>query len=105
VISYVTFDDIQRLGLTPDDYGGNSLAIQVCKAVVGWNVTAMLIETNPGEVKCSFRTRDQVEFDVSKVALALGGGGHKAAAGATVKMPISEAVEHVEKVIREVLFN
>lgn len=105
VISYITFDDIQRLGLTPDDYGGNSLATHVCKAVVGWNVVALLIETKPGEVKCSFRTRDQVEFDVSKVALAVGGGGHKAASGATILKPIDEAVDQVAKAIREILFS
>lgn len=103
VISYVSHEDVLSFGLTPDDWGAN-IATHVIKAVVGWNVTVMLIEENPGEVKCSFRTRDQVEFDVSKVAVALGGGGHKAAAGAVVKMPISEAVDHVERVIREVLF-
>jgi bifunctional oligoribonuclease and PAP phosphatase NrnA len=104
VISYISYEDVLRLGLTSDDIGGSNIVNHILKAVVGWNVTVILIETNPGEVKCSFRTRDQVEFDVSKVALALGGGGHKAAAGATVKMPISEAVEHVERAIREVLF-
>ena len=105
VISYITFEDIQRLGLTPDDYGGNSLATQVCKAVVGWNVVVSLIETKPGEVKCSFRTRDQVEFDVSKVAIALGGGGHKAASGATILKPIHEAINEVARVVRKVLFS
>ena len=105
VISYITFEDIQRLGLTPDDYGGNGLAAQVCKAVVGWNVVVSLIETKPGEVKCSFRTRDQVEFDVSKVAIALGGGGHKAASGATILKPIHEAINEVARVVRKVLFS
>lgn len=105
VICYVSFEDIQRLGLTPDDYAGNSLATQVCKAVVGWNVVALLIETKPGEVKCSFRTRDQIEFDVSRVALALGGGGHKAASGATILKPIDETIDEVARVIQEVLFS
>lgn len=105
VISYTTYEDIQRLGLTPDDYGGNTIVNHVLKAVVGWNVVATMIEVQPGEVKCSFRTRDQVEFDVSKVAVALGGGGHKGASGAVVKKPILEAVDEVAGVIREVLFS
>lgn len=105
VISYITHEDIVRLGLTPDDYAGNSLAAQVCRAVTGWNVVATLIETKPGEVKCSFRTRDQIEFDVSKVALVLGGGGHKAASGATILKPIDETIDEVSKAIREILFN
>lgn len=104
VISHVTYEDIQRLGLTPDDWSGGMVNI-LLKSVVGWNVVVLMIEEVPGEVKCSFRTRDQVRFDVSKVAVALGGGGHKAAAGAVVKMPISEAIDKVETVIREVLFS
>ncbi|MBP6974351.1 MAG: bifunctional oligoribonuclease/PAP phosphatase NrnA [Candidatus Pacebacteria bacterium] len=104
VISYVSYNDIQRLGLTLEDYWNGNIVSHMIKAVVGWNVTAMMIEVNPGEVKCSFRTRDQVEFDVSKVALALGGGGHKSAAGATIKKPLPEAIEEVARVVRETLF-
>jgi phosphoesterase RecJ-like protein len=103
VISYVSYDDIQKLGLTPDDYWNGNIVSHMIKAVVGWNVTAMLIEVTPGEVKCSFRTRDQIEFDVSKVALALGGGGHKAAAG--VKKPLPEAMEIVAETMKDILFS
>lgn len=105
VISYITYDDIQRLGLTPDDFWTTGMVSNMLRAVIGWNVVVTLIEVNPGEVKCSFRTRDQVEFDVSKVAVALGGGGHKAAAGAIVRKPIHEAIEEVARVVREILFN
>lgn len=104
VISYITYEDIQRLGLTSDDWNGGMVNI-ILKSVVGWNVVALLIEQTPGEVKCSFRTRDQAKFDVSRVAVALGGGGHKAAAGAMVKKPISEAVEEVSNMVRKVLFS
>ena len=104
VISYVTQEDIKRLGLTSDDWSGNVVS-SILKSVVGWNVTAFLIEEAQDVSKCSFRTRDQVEFDVSKVAVALGGGGHKAAAGATVKKPILEAVDEVARVIKETLFS
>ncbi len=102
VISYISNDDIQRLGLTEDDWAGNEVANMI-KSVVGWNVVATLIEKVPGEVRVSLRTRDQVQFDVSKVALALGGGGHKAASGAIVRLPMNQAIDKVEKTIREVL--
>lgn len=105
VISYVSYDDIKKLGLTPDDYWNGNIVSHMIKSVIGWNVTAMLIEVKPGEVKCSFRTRDQIEFDVSKVALALGGGGHKAAAGATVLKPLPEAIDVVAKTIKDILFS
>ncbi len=51
------------------------------KSVIGWNIGIMLTEREPGVVKASMRSRDMEKFDVSKLAVALGGGGHRAAAG------------------------
>jgi phosphoesterase RecJ-like protein len=62
---------------------------------MGWNIGISLIELEPNIVKISFRTRDSDIFDVSRLAVALGGGGHKAAAGATLKMSCDEAVKKV----------
>lgn len=104
VISYMSHEDIGRLGLVSDDWNGGPVC-NMLRSVVGWNVVAMVIEEAPGEVKISFRTRDAKEFDVSKVAVALGGGGHKAAAGATLKMPLPEAMKTVEETIRKELFS
>ena len=67
----------------------------ILKAVIGWNVGVSLIEQKPGEVKASFRTRDRNTFDVSKLASALGGGGHRAAAAAVLKMSLPEAIDKV----------
>lgn len=102
VISYISYTDVARLGLTPDDWSGSEISY-ILRSVVGWNVSCLLIEATPGESKASFRTRDHVRFDVSKVALALGGGGHKAAAGATVVLPALEAVEKIAETIKQVL--
>lgn len=102
VISYISHADVTRLGLTPDDWSGSEISY-ILRSVVGWNVSCLLIEATPGQTKASFRTRDHVRFDVSKVALALGGGGHKAAAGATVLLPAQEAVEKVAETIKQVL--
>lgn len=104
VLSYITQNDILRLGLQPDNWNGNEVS-NTLKTVVGWNVTALLIEEKPSEVKISFRTRDHIQFDVSKVALSLGGGGHKAAAGAVVRKPIEEAIGIVAEAIQKVLFS
>lgn len=51
------------------------------KSVIGWNVGMILVERELGIVRLSMRSRDADKFDVSKLALALGGGGHRAAAG------------------------
>ena len=37
------------------------------------------------------RTRDPINFDVSKLAIAIGGGGHPAAAGGTINLPLDQA--------------
>ncbi|MCF7865275.1 MAG: DHH family phosphoesterase [Candidatus Pacebacteria bacterium] len=104
VISYMKHEDIARLGLVSDDWNGGTVC-NMLKSVVGWNVVVMMIEEVSGEVKCSFRTRDAKEFDVSKVAVLLGGGGHKAAAGAMIKKPMDEAIEFAAETIRKELFS
>lgn len=104
VISYITYDDIVRLGLGPENWSGNEVC-NILKSVIGWNVVALAIEQRPSEVKVSFRTRDVSKFEVSKVAIALGGGGHKAAAAAVIKKPIAEAIDIIETEIRKQLFS
>jgi len=56
-----------------------------------FDIVGACIETNPNAVKVSFRSKDGDKYDVSKLAVALGGGGHKAAAGANLNMPLAEA--------------
>ena len=51
-----------------------------------------MIEAGKNMVRASFRTRDPSVFDLSKIATATGfGGGHKAAAGASIPLSLSEA--------------
>lgn len=104
ILSYISYEDIVREGFTSDDLSGNPVC-HILKSVTGNNVVALMVEEKPGEVKISLRTRDQVEFDVSKVAIALGGGGHKAAAGALVRKPMQEALEIVADTIKNILFS
>ncbi len=103
VITYISYDNIVKHNLTPDDFWNASFVATILRSVIGWNVICILTEQQPGLVKASFRNRDSVAFDVSKVAGALGGGGHKAAAGATLNLPIEEAIGVVRKTIEEVL--
>lgn len=61
-------------------------------------MTLLLKEQKDGNMKGSFRTtRD--DTDVSSIAKALGGGGHKKAAGFTVSGPIETALEHITHVL------
>ena len=57
-------------------------------------------EKDNGMLSVSFRSRS--DFDVSKIAGELGGGGHKAAAGARIEsMEFNDAVEKVLKAARK----
>ncbi|MDP3917985.1 MAG: bifunctional oligoribonuclease/PAP phosphatase NrnA [Candidatus Woesebacteria bacterium] len=53
----------------------------------------IMVEIDKDVLAISFRARSN--FDVSKIAKDLGGGGHIAASGAKVKGPFDEAVEKV----------
>jgi len=67
------------------------------KSVIGWNVGIMLTEKEPNIVRVSMRSRDGSIFDVSKLAVALGGGGHRAAAG--IRFPNTTLEEAKQKIV------
>lgn len=69
--------------------------------VAEWDIVASAVETEPNRVKFSFRSRDGEKNDVSRVAVALGGGGHKMAAGATVELEFDDAKKSVVERIKE----
>jgi len=59
-----------------------------------------IVESEIGKVSVNLRSRSN--FDVSKPALELGGGGHaKAAGGQVVNMEFNKAVKHILGVIRK----
>ena len=73
----------------------------IIKSVIGWDIAVSMVEIEPGRVKASFRS---IKYDVSKLATALGGGGHKAAAGAVFTTSLDEAVVKVVETSK-VLYN
>ena len=98
-IAAISKADIDRLGLTAEDVSAHRISNQL-KSVVGWDVGVGLTELISGEVKASFRTRDATRYDLSKIAPSLGGGGHKAAAGATLLCSIDEAKKKIVDAVR-----
>ena len=86
----------EELGVTPDDMDNIS---SFPRTVAGVCVAATLRETAEGDTKLSVRAVPG--FDASKVTERFGGGGHKGAAGASLKMPLKEAALAVEAVMLE----
>jgi len=100
-IASVSNADLVASNLSSGD-AGTSWAAGLLRSVVGWDISVCCVETAPGTVKASFRTRDSEKYDLTKIAVALGGGGHKAAAGAILTMPLSQAVEKIVATAKEI---
>jgi phosphoesterase RecJ-like protein len=72
--------------------------INMTLGVAGTQVAVIMVEQPGGAFKISFRSRCAV--DCSKLAETFGGGGHKAAAGATVQGPFEPAQAKVLDAVR-----
>ena len=90
VVSEVRLSELQEAKIDPL-YTSKTEVVNKIISVRGWNIGISLFETDENEIHLSFRTRDREKYDVSKIAVAMGGGGHKAAAGVTVRKTFSEA--------------
>ena len=82
----------ETIGVTEDDMDNIS---SFPRTVAGVCMAATLRETKDGDVKLSVRAIPG--YDATIVTGQFGGGGHKGAAGATLKMSLEQAAEAVEK--------
>lgn len=89
-IALVTQDQMRQKGIEKKHVENNEIS-NTLRTVKDWEIGISFIEIEPGIFNASFRTRDPEKYDVSKIALELGGGGHKAAAGARISKPLDEA--------------
>lgn len=93
----ITPDMLAAAGARPEDSSGIAAAL---RTVAGVRV-AMSLEERSGRVRVSIRTRDAARAD--RIARALGGGGHHAAAGAEVAGTLDEVLRRaLEAAVREV---
>jgi len=74
-------------------YSDTEDLVNTTLAVAGTQVAVFLVEQPAGNCKVSLRSRSDV--DCSKLAEEFGGGGHRAAAGATLPGPWQEALARV----------
>ena len=85
------------MGVTGDDMDNIS---SFPRTVAGVRMAATLREAENGVVKLSVRAIPG--YDATKVTVPFGGGGHKGAAGGTIKLPLQEAAQAVERIMLEI---
>jgi phosphoesterase RecJ-like protein len=91
----ITRDMYERAGLTGHDDGGLvSKLIQVDEAYI----SVVFKQKVDGAIEIGFR--GVPGFDTANVAVALGGGGHKLASGATVREPLETLVPRVIEMLK-----
>jgi phosphoesterase RecJ-like protein len=94
----ISREDLENTGAIPPD---SEDLVDYTVSLRGVEVGMLFIEQARGGVKVSFRSRRGL--DCSLLAASLGGGGHRAAAGATLPGPLDSCVERVLQVVRQAL--
>ena len=97
--SVVSKAERDAAGIDSDE--DNGFTSYLCNTT-GIKTAVLIIETNDHNVKISWRAVPG--YDVSKVAVAFGGGGHKAASGANVRGPLDQAIYTIIAKTKEMLF-
>ena len=91
--SYATAETLASTGATPDMNDNFSGTL---RDIAGVEIAAFFRSfDNPNETRVSMRSN--TPYDVAKICMRLGGGGHPRAAGATVHLPLDEAIAVVVK--------
>lgn len=101
-IASISYDQLQESDFSSQTLNNYSEIANMLKSVANWDIGLSMIEIQPGVVKVSLRTRDSRKYDLSKIAVATkSGGGHRAAAGATINQPLDEAKKTMLKIIKK----
>jgi len=89
---YLVREDFERTGAA---YRDTENMVNECQRIGSVVVAALFVELRDGRIRCSLRSRPKGEqaIDVSEIAAAFGGGGHKMAAGTYLPAPIGHAMQ------------
>lgn len=84
----ISYDKLIQNKLDPQNAYGQANRLV---SVPDWKVGVTMFEREKNVIVLSSRTANSDIYDLSVFAQSIGGGGHKAAAGATLKMPLADA--------------
>lgn len=91
-------DFYEEAGATPEETEG---IVNYGRSIDGVLVSALLKEADDDSTRVSLRAKPGV--DVQQVAAMFGGGGHKAASGCTIPLPLSEAKKKLLSILQDVV--
>jgi bifunctional oligoribonuclease and PAP phosphatase NrnA len=87
---WVTLQDTQRARATEEDCEG---IVNVALGMAGVDTVVFVSELPEGGIRLSLRSKGRL--NVAAIAARLGGGGHKNAAGCTLKGPLPRALKQI----------
>ncbi|MDD3167936.1 MAG: bifunctional oligoribonuclease/PAP phosphatase NrnA [Eubacteriales bacterium] len=93
-IAYVTQEMLKETGALMEETEG---IIETLRNISGVEISAFLKESKPNEIKVGLRAKTY--GDVSSIAQAFKGGGHRKAAGCTLHMSLDEARQKISDTI------
>lgn len=102
-LAAVSLDELKAKNVADESVSAGMVS-SALRTVGEFDVVGALIEAEPRMVRASFRSKDANKFDVSALAAAFGGGGHRAAAGTLIPLPLAEAKQKVVEKMKE-LYN
>lgn len=98
-VSQVSSDQLSAINFKEGEISTSTVSSNLV-TVSDWEIGICLVEKNKDEVGVSLRTRGK--YDVAAIAVATGvGGGHPAAAGARLKMPLEQALKFLLSTIQK----
>ncbi len=100
LLAFVDEETVRRHGLSMED---TEEVVEFLRDIEGVEVSCLVKEYGEKESKVSLRSKERV--DVSKIALAAGGGGHVNAAGFTLFVDLPEALKMVEEMLNDPEWN
>lgn len=92
----LSLEDIRSTGAKDEDCDG---IVNIGRSIEGVEVSILIKEKENNEVRVNLRSKSFV--DVSEVAAAFDGGGHKRAAGCTVKGNVDEVKAKLIKAVKD----
>ncbi|ACL74841.1 DHH family phosphoesterase [Ruminiclostridium cellulolyticum] len=97
-VTVITQDVLQSTGAKDEDCDG---LVNIGRSIEGVEVSVLIKEKSTNEIRVNLRSKTYV--DVSEIAAAFGGGGHKRAAGCTIKGRITDVKEQLINTIKDKL--